>query len=161
MLVVQLCLTLCDPTDCSPPGSSPWNSPGKNIGVGCIPFFRGSFQPRENLPPNGRNYLILRSTEALTYWSLRINDVTPPYYLTINQSENCLWADPMPWDAKCLAEIHWGIQAFWALKWSESCSAMSNSYYPMDCTLPDSLAHGVLQARILEWVAILVSRESS
>ena len=47
------------------------------------------------------------------------------------------------------------------VKWSESCSAMSNSYYPMDCTLPDSLAHGILQARILEWVAILVSRGSS
>ena len=47
------------------------------------------------------------------------------------------------------------------VKWSESCSAISNSYYPMDCTLPDSLAHGILQARILEWVAILVSRGSS
>ena len=31
----QLCLTLCNPKDCSPPGSSVHgNSPGKNIGVG-------------------------------------------------------------------------------------------------------------------------------
>ena len=26
---------LCDPTDGSPPGSCPWDSPGKNTGVGC------------------------------------------------------------------------------------------------------------------------------
>ena len=31
----QLCLTLCDPIDSSPPGSRPWDSPGKNTGVGC------------------------------------------------------------------------------------------------------------------------------
>ena len=31
----------------------------------------------------------------------------------------------------------------------------------MDCSLPDSSAHGILQARILEWVAVLSSRGSS
>ena len=31
----QSCPTLCEPIDGSPPGSRPWNSPGKNIGVGC------------------------------------------------------------------------------------------------------------------------------
>ena len=25
----------------------PWDSPGKNTGVGCIPFSRGSSQPRD------------------------------------------------------------------------------------------------------------------
>ena len=32
---------------------------------------------------------------------------------------------------------------------------------PMDCSLPGSSVRGVLQARILEWVAISSSRESS
>ena len=33
---LQSCQTVCDPTDGSPPGSlSPWDSPGKNTGVGC------------------------------------------------------------------------------------------------------------------------------
>ena len=32
---------------------------------------------------------------------------------------------------------------------------------PMDCSLPASSVHGILQARILEWVAIPFSRESS
>ena len=30
---------------------------------------------------------------------------------------------------------------------------------PMDCSLPGSSVHGILQARILEWVAIPFSRE--
>ena len=32
---------------------------------------------------------------------------------------------------------------------------------PMDCSLPGSSVHGILQTRILEWVAILFSRGSS
>ena len=32
---------------------------------------------------------------------------------------------------------------------------------PIDCSLPGSSAHGISQARILEWVAIPFSRESS
>ena len=32
---------------------------------------------------------------------------------------------------------------------------------PMDCSLPSSSVHGVLQARVLEWVAISFSRGSS
>ena len=31
----------------------------------------------------------------------------------------------------------------------------------MDCSLPDSSVHGISQARILEWIAILFSRGSS
>ena len=47
-LVTQLCPTLWDPMDCSPPGSSVHgNSPGRNTGVGCMTSFRGSPQPRD------------------------------------------------------------------------------------------------------------------
>ena len=37
---------------------------------------------------------------------------------------------------------------------SESCN-------PADCSLPGSPVHGISQARILEWIAISFSRESS
>ena len=33
-------------------------------------------------------------------------------------------------------------------------------YYPTDCSPPGSSAHGFLQARILEWVAVSFSRGS-
>ena len=40
-------------------------------------------------------------------------------------------------------------------------SFVSNSLRPMDCSPPGSSVHGILQARILEWVAIPLSRGSS
>ena len=46
MLVAQLCLTLCNPMDCSLPrllGS--WDSPGQDTGVGNIPFSTGLSDP--------------------------------------------------------------------------------------------------------------------
>ena len=47
-LAAQSCPTLCDPTDCSPPGSSVHgDSPGKNTGVGCHAFLQGSSQSRD------------------------------------------------------------------------------------------------------------------
>ena len=39
----QSCPTLCNPIDCSLPGSSPWNFPGKNTGVGCHFRLQGIF----------------------------------------------------------------------------------------------------------------------
>ena len=50
-LVPQSCLTLCDPMDCSPPGSSVHgDSPGKNTGVGCHAIFQAIF-PTQGLNP--------------------------------------------------------------------------------------------------------------
>ena len=37
----------------------------------------------------------------------------------------------------------------------QSCPALC---YPMDCSLPGSSGHGILQARILEWLAISFSK---
>ena len=43
-LVAQLCPTLCDPMDCSSPGSSlHGDSPGKNTGGGCHFLLQGIF----------------------------------------------------------------------------------------------------------------------
>ena len=41
---------------------------------------------------------------------------------------------------------------------AQLCPALSN---PMDCSLPGSSVRGILQARILEWIAIPFSRGSS
>ena len=35
LLSRQSCPTLCDPIDNGPPGSHPWDSPGKHTGMGC------------------------------------------------------------------------------------------------------------------------------
>jgi len=41
---------------------------------------------------------------------------------------------------------------------TQSCLTLCD---PMDCSLPGSSVHGILKARILEWVVILFSRGSS
>ena len=41
---------------------------------------------------------------------------------------------------------------------TQSCPTLCD---PMDCSLPGSSLHGILQARVLEWVAISFSRGSS
>ena len=52
-LVSQSCLTLCDPMDCGPPGSSVHgDSPGKNTGMGCHAFLLFPIQGSNlGLPP--------------------------------------------------------------------------------------------------------------
>ena len=41
-----------------------------------------------------------------------------------------------------------------------SSAVLSNSCDPIDCSLPGSSVHGILQARIMEWVAISFSMET-
>ena len=49
---LQSCPTLCDPMNCSPPGSSVrGDSPGKNTGVGCHALLQGIF-PTQGLNPD-------------------------------------------------------------------------------------------------------------
>ena len=46
----------------------------------------------------------------------------------------------------------------WVSEVAQSCPTLCD---PMDCNLPGSSLHGILQARVLEWVAISFSRGSS
>ena len=55
---------------------------------------------------------------------------------------------------RCI-HIHIYICAAAAAKSLQSCPTLCE---PMDCSLPGSSVHGILQARILEWVAISFSR---
>ena len=48
VLVAQVCLTLCDPMDCS---LCPWNSPGKNTGVSSHSLLQRIF-PNQRLNPS-------------------------------------------------------------------------------------------------------------
>ena len=75
VLVTQSCLTLCDPMDCSPSGSSVHgDSPGKNTGVGCHFLLQGIF------PTQGSNPHLLQAEGFLT-------TELPGYYN--GESEKC------------------------------------------------------------------------
>ena len=45
--------------------------------------------------------------------------------------------------------------------WSQIAQSCPTLCDPMDCSLPGFSIHGILQARILEWIAISFSRRSS
>ena len=65
----QLCLTLCNPVDHNLPGSvCPWDSPGKNTGVGCLVLLQGIF------PTQGLNPCLLR----LLRWQAGSLALAPP-----------------------------------------------------------------------------------
>ena len=72
-LVVQSCPILCDPMNCSPPGSSVHgDSPSKNIGVSCHALFQGIFSSKGLNPglPHCRWILYhLSHKKAQEYWS--------------------------------------------------------------------------------------------
>ena len=46
----QLCLTFCDPMDCSPPDSSVQGFPRQNTGVGCHSLLQGGL-PNPGIEP--------------------------------------------------------------------------------------------------------------
>ena len=80
---------------------------------------------------------------------------------------------PEPLKRKC--SLRWNVfhlnslqavgfrRCLWEKKEKKSVthSVMSASLQPRDCSPPGSYAHGILQARIWEWVVISFSRESS
>ena len=71
-LVTQLCPTLCNPVDCSPPGSSVrGDSPGKDTGVGCHALLQGIFPTQRSNPglPHCRQILY-----HLSHWGSPEND---------------------------------------------------------------------------------------
>ena len=66
-----------------------------------------------------------------------------------------------------LREVKQLTQSHTAIRWqwhsggglvAKSCLTLCN---PIDCSPPGSTVHGILQARMLEWVAISFSRGSS
>ena len=58
-----------------------------------------------------------------------------------------------------------GFFASWATREAKACVLVTQLYLtlwdPMDCSPPGSSVHGILQARMLEWVAVPFSRGSS
>ena len=78
---LQSCPTLCDPMDCSPPGSSVHrDSPGKNTGLG--------------------HHALLQGILCIQGWAC---------YFTINQSEDCVWVDHTSWNCTSLCS-HYAFQ---------------------------------------------------
>ena len=83
------------------------------------------------------------------------NDVYEKYFVVIRLVSSCQRLEVPPPKKK-----NPGLVFYMFEKWKCSCSVVSLCD-PIDCSPPDSSVYGILQARILDWAAIPVSRGSS
>ena len=67
----------------------------------------------------------------------------------------------LPWRAETLPLHNWEARSNESESESEVAQWCPTLCEPMDCSLPGSSLHGILQARVLEWVAISFSKGSS
>ena len=79
----------------------------------------------------------------------------------LTQEWNLSLLQLLPWWEDCLPLSHPGSPKLYMkvkVLFLQSCPILCD---PMNCSFPGSSVHGILQARILEWVAIPFSRGSS
>ena len=133
--VSQVCPTLCDPMDYTVHGILQ----ARMLEWIAVPFSRGSSQPRNWTQVSliaGRFFTSWATTEALV--------LRGSYFISPKKQE--------PAQALCVELISLVCVSH---------SVMSDSFNPMDCSPPSSSVHGILQARILEWVTIPFSMGTS
>ena len=134
VLDTQSCPTVCDPMNCSLPGSSIHGIlQARILKWVAISFSRGSLRPRDWTQVShitGRFFSIWAIWEACSKMAFLLRS---------------------PWNN------HFYTAAA-AVKLLQSCLTLHN---PIDCSLPGSSVHGIFQARVLEWGAIAFSRSHS
>ena len=104
----------------------PWDSPGKNTGVGCHFLLQCMKVKSERDPIDGS----LPGSSAHGIFQARV----------------------LEWAAIAFSKSYTAAAA--AIKLLQSCPSLCD---PMDYSLPGFSIHGILQARTLEWVAISFS----
>ena len=91
-----------------------------------------------------------------TYPTLSIGRMLPQFFFFLSERMNA-WVSRVDFSNEEYFSCH--ILRLWVhAKLFQSCPTLCD---PMDCTPPGSSVHGMLQVRILEWVAMPSSRGSS
>ena len=141
---LQLCQTLCNPMDCSPPGSSVHEILQARIleWVAC--------PPPGDLPNPGMEPASLMSS-ALAGVFFTTSAIWEAIYINFH----IIFHNSV---LQVLNTVPCAIYIVHGCSVPKSCPTLCD---PMDCGLPGSSIHGISQTRILEWVAISFSRGSS
>ena len=120
----------------------PWDSPGKNTGVGCHFLLQ---------------CMKVKSESEVTQSYLTLSDpmdCSPPGY----SIHGIFQARVLEWVAISFSS---GCESWTIKKESEVTQSYLTLCDPVNCSLPGSSIHEIFQARVLEWVAISFSRGSS
>ena len=156
-----LCLHHCQ--------SAPWQSDllpssirhGHSIPPGCLDHSQGNGNvrngsyPFQTAHPRGLSSTGYQcALKAFHLSKTPHTNTSPPHLGESIPSPNSLWS-PLPWDGPF--ELEKGMQNDTPMKVKDSqwCQTLCK---PMDSSPPGSSIHGILQVRILEWVAIPFSR---
>ena len=133
--------------DCSLPGSSVHGIfPGKNTGVGCHFLLQHLVYSRCLISV----YFLVQQSASLYSDKIAVC------------FDECNNQPPVYYTYKTVINAASELSNFLLLKSeSVSCSVVSNSLRPLDCSPLGSSVYGILQARILKWVGTPFSRGSS
>ena len=130
---LQSCPTLCNTMDCSLPGSYVhWTLQVRMLEWVVMPSSRTSSQPRD------QTHISMFPALAGRFFAIRATE----YYI----------------NNRILVILGLLSDMYVCAQWLQSCPTLCNT---MDCSPPGPSVHGILQARILQWVAVLSSRGSS
>ena len=133
---LQLCPTLCNPMNWSPPGSSAQGIlQAKILEWAAMPCSRGSSRPRDQ----GHVYFSCSGRRILYHWH-HLGSL-----LTLARLHILCWIEVGRMESLPCFQSE-------KVKVAQSC--------PTVCDLMDYTVHGILLARILEWVAFPFSRRS-
>ena len=109
----------------------PWDSPGKNTGVGC--------------------HFLLQCRKVKVKSLSRIRLFATPWTAAHQAPPSMGFSRQEYWSGMPLPSPTRLPQSVSSV--AQSCPTLCD---PMDCSLPGSLVHGIFQARVLEWDAIFV-----
>ena len=142
------CLTLC-----------PWDSPGKNAGLGCCALLQGIFPTQGlnlcllHLPALAGGFFNTSTTCCCCYWC-KVTSVVSDSVRPHRRQPTRL---PRPWDTpgkNSGVGCHFLLQCMKVKSESEVAQSCLTCSDPKDCSPPGSSVHGIFQARGLEWGAI-------
>ena len=114
----------------------PWDSPGKNTGVGCHFLLQ---------------CMKVKSESEVTQSCPTLRDPMDRS-LPGSSVHGIFQARVLEWDAIAFSNFQGRTVQFSSV--AQSCLTLRN---PMDCSLPSSSTHGIFQARVLEWGVIAFS----
>ena len=143
-----------------------WTSPGKNTGVGCHFLLQGIFPSKGSKPCLSHCKQILYHLSHEEALLAIVNKLIWASCFLVFLPMKCGWYLSHKEDigfCKLLGmmTVHgtWSILNVWLC--ASVCLLCLTLCDPMDCSLPGSSVHGIVWARLLEWLATSHSRGSS
>ena len=142
-----------------------------------VPWQKNYDKPRQHIKKQ-RHYFANKDSSSQGYGF----SSSPVWMLELDYKESCCYCYvtlvlsdsvrphsrqptrlPRPWDSpgkNTGVGCHFLLQCMKVKSESEVAQSSPIASDPMDCSLPGSSAHGIFQARVLEWGAIAFSKES-